>query len=127
RCRRPTHDQERDEKREFPPHEIADSPEYERPERTDRKTDGERRECFEKIRGWISGWIKLGGENRRETSKDVEVVPLDHRAGRRGGDDFPDLLRLIQESLRQKASDKSAFLNALAHYAVAPPFHSPLK
>src|SRR5258706_15353365 len=53
RCRA-AHYQERDEEREFPPHEIADSPEYERAERTYREAYGESRECFEKIRGWIS-------------------------------------------------------------------------
>src|SRR5260221_5815613 len=72
RRRRPAHYQERYQKSEFSTNEIADSAEHQRSERTHGEADRECRERFEKIRCWISRWIKLSRKNSRETSEDVE-------------------------------------------------------
>jgi len=87
---RAAHDQQRRQKREFSSDEIAEAAKEQRAQWTNGETNTERRERLEEIGGWISGGIKLRRENRRQTSENEEVVPLDHRAGCRRRDDAPD-------------------------------------
>src|SRR5215212_1379053 len=81
-CCRSTHDQQCYEERKLSSDEIADAPEYKSPRGPDGKPDSECRESFQEIRGRISFGVELRRDDCRETAEDVEVVPLDHRAGR---------------------------------------------
>src|SRR5687767_389649 len=79
--RRATHDQQRDEERVLPADEISDAAEDDRAERTHGETS---RKCAEGVKE-AGGRVVLRKEESRhdcrETSENVEVVPLDHRAG----------------------------------------------
>ena len=82
RRRRAAHNQERRQKSELPPGEIADPAEHQRAEGTNREADGKRRQCFEKARRRIAAGEKLRRDDGGEAAEDIEVVPLDHRSHR---------------------------------------------
>jgi len=79
---RSAHDQKSHEEGELSSDHVTDSSEHQRAKRANGKADGESCQSLEEIGRLVSGRIELGGENCRQTSKDIEVVPLDHCAGR---------------------------------------------
>ncbi len=73
--------------------EVAEPAEEQRAERPYREAGGEREQREDEGRGLIDAGEVLRGEDRRERAVDVEVVPLEHGAERRGEDDLPLLGR----------------------------------
>ncbi len=88
--RRAAHDQERDEERVLAADQVADPTEEQRAERPDDKADRERRQVGNQRQGLVALGIEQRCDDGGETSKNIEVVPLDHRSDGRGGDHFGD-------------------------------------
>ena len=85
-----THDQQRDQERVLASHQIADAAKEKRAERAHHEADRESRQISDQRERVISLRIKQRRDDGRETSEDVEVVPLDHGTDRGRRDDFPD-------------------------------------
>ena len=81
---------ERDEKRVLAADQIADAAEEQRAERPHDEADGKRREIRDERERVVAAGIEQRRDDRGQAAEDVEVVPLDHRADRRRGDDLPD-------------------------------------
>src|SRR6185436_19309809 len=72
------------------PNQIANPAKEESAKWTDHKADCERREISNQRERVVALRIEQRRDNRGQTSKDVEVIPLDHGAHRRRADDLPD-------------------------------------
>ena len=81
RRRRSAHDQQREHEGVLASDEIADAAEHQRAERSHGEADGERRQPFQQRDGLVRLGVEHARDHRGETAKDVEVVPLDDRAG----------------------------------------------
>jgi hypothetical protein len=88
--RRQAHDGERDEERVLASDQIADAPEDDGPERPHDEARGEQRPRLDQRPRRIPGREHQRGHDHGQTSEDVEVVPLDHRAEAGGKDDAAD-------------------------------------
>src|SRR3546814_1276258 len=77
-----------DKKSVLAPDEIADAPEHERAERPDRKARRERRKREDEAGGFVDAREELRRNDRREQAVEVEIIPFEHRAERRGKDDL---------------------------------------
>jgi len=85
---RGAHQAHGDQKGVLAPDEIADAPEDERTEWPYGKTRGKGRECENETGGFVDARKKLRRDDRREQAVEVEVIPFEHRAKRRGQDDL---------------------------------------
>ena len=70
----------------FAADEVAEPAEEQRAERTHRKTGGEGEQREDESRGRSDAGEELRRQNRGERSVDIEVVPLENCAERRGED-----------------------------------------
>jgi hypothetical protein len=91
RCRE-AHQYERHEKGVFPSHQIADSPEEERPERPHHEADREGGEVCDQCQRIVARRIEERRDCDCQRTEDVEIIPLYHRADGRGRDYFPDAI-----------------------------------
>src|SRR5262249_23138397 len=85
-----THYRESDQKGVFTSDQIADATKEERPERSHKESDGEGGKVRDESKRRVPGWIELLRQDYRKASKNIEVIPLDHRADRRGQNHTPD-------------------------------------
>ena len=83
---RKAHHGDRHEERELAADDVADPAEDGGAERPHREPGAERGERRQQRRRVVALREELGGEERHEDAVEVEVVPLDHGADRRGSD-----------------------------------------
>ncbi len=84
------HRRHRDEERVLATDQVAEVAEHERAEWTDAESGAERGEAGEELGGVVSGGKEEAPEKDRETSVEIEVVPLEQRPERRREDDPPE-------------------------------------
>jgi hypothetical protein len=82
------HDKDRDQEGVFTPDQVAQPPEHQRAERPHQKTRGKGQQGENVARGFVVLAEELGADHRRERTVEVEVVPLEDGAERRGDDDL---------------------------------------
>ena len=120
---RQTHHDDGDEERVLPPDQVADPAKDQRAEGSHGKTHAKEREAREKPGGLVAGRKKQFPEKRGERAVDVEVVPLEDRAQRRGEDD--ELVFPIEGSSRggtHGARETQRFRQRSARLAAGDPF-----
>ena len=83
------HQRHGDEEGVFAADQVAEPAEEQRAERPDRETGGKGEQGEDERRRRIDAGEELRGEDRSERAVDVEVVPLENGAERRGEDDQP--------------------------------------
>jgi hypothetical protein len=88
---REAHDHDRDEERVLATDEVADAAEEDRAERAHEESRGVRAERAHELGRGIHFGKEQTGEERREDGVEVEVVPFEDRAERRGDDDSSHL------------------------------------
>ena len=88
--RRAAHDQQRHQERILASDQIADAAKEERAKRTNDEAHRKRREVSDQRHCVVALRIKERRNYCGQAAKDVEVIPLDHCADRRGADDLPD-------------------------------------
>ena len=105
------------------PDEVADPPEHQRPERPHREPRGERGEREDEAGGLVDAREELRGDDRGEQAVEVEVVPLEDRAERAGGDhlDLRGLQRRARRRLRSCAGPLPMFALTVPEWPVFNP------
>ena len=91
RRRREAHHHDGDEEGVLAADQIADAPEHQRAERPDQEPGRVGGEAGQQRRRRVPLGEEQRREERRQRRVDVEVVPLEDGAERRGEDDLPDL------------------------------------
>src|SRR3989449_886084 len=90
--RRQAHAGQRDDEGVLPADLVTEPAEDERPQGPDQEADREDRHRAEEGGHRVALLEELDGEDRGQAPEDVEVVPLDDVAHRRGDDDATELL-----------------------------------
>src|SRR5207342_2917769 len=90
---RRAHDHDGDQEGVLAPDQVAESAEHQRAERPHRETGGEGEQGEDEGAGFIQATEELLGDDRGERTVQVEVVPLEYGAQRRGEDHFLVTLR----------------------------------
>ena len=85
---RRSHDRDRDQERVLAAHDVPDPAEDHRPERAHREAGRKGQQRHDELRGGRQRSEELLAHDGRQRAEYVEVVPLEHRAQRRGEDDF---------------------------------------
>ena len=83
------HQQDGDEKRVFAADDVPQSAEKQGAERTHQKARRKRRKRRQQCDRRIAGRIKLADKKDRQHGEQIKVVPLEHRAKRRGENNSP--------------------------------------
>jgi hypothetical protein len=86
---RQPHQQHGDQEGVLAAPQVAQPAEHQGPERAHREAGGEGQQGEDVAGGGVHPREELGGDDRRQGAVEVEVVPLDHGADRRGQDHQP--------------------------------------
>ena len=90
---RQAHDQNGDEEGVFAADDVADAPEYDGAEGADQEAGGERQQREDIAGRRRIGREELRADDRRQRSVEIEVVPFENGAERRGENDETFVLR----------------------------------
>src|SRR5258708_143039 len=89
-CCRSTHDRQGHKECILAPDQVADSSKEEGTKRPHDESYSERRKVGDVGKRLVSSGIEYRGQYRGETSENIEVIPLDHRADSGGKNHSPD-------------------------------------